>query len=106
MATVRGTFDLNSKPASSALRDLRAEGDKTELTFKNVGKALDGVGTTKQREQVRLYSEAIKRLGKAWETTATKQDAAWDQMERKTLDAVAEQSAAIDSLQGRVDELG
>jgi hypothetical protein len=106
MATVRGTFDLNSRPASSALRDLRKEGVETDAVFEKLGKTLDGVGTTKQREQVRLYREAIKKLGTQWEKTATKADASWTAMEKKTIDAVATQSTAIDSLQGRLNELG
>ncbi|MGH2939441.1 MAG: hypothetical protein ACRDPE_15140, partial [Solirubrobacterales bacterium] len=84
MGTVRGTFDLNSKPASSALRDLRSEGVETDAVFQQLGKTLDGVGTTKQREQVRLYKEAVKKLGSEWEKSAVKADAAWDSMEKKT----------------------
>src|SRR4051812_29837717 len=106
MATVRGTFDLNSRPASSALRDLRKEGVETDAVFEKLGKTLDGVGTTKQREQVRLYREAIKKLGTQWEKTAAKADASWTSMEKKTIDSVAVQSTAIDSLQGRLNELG
>lgn len=106
MGTVRGTFDLNSRPASSALRTLRKEGAETDAVMRNVGEALDGVGTTKQREQIRLYREQVKRLGRDFGTTATKQGTAWDRMERKTVKAVATQSTAIDSLQGRLNELG
>jgi hypothetical protein len=74
--------------------------------MRQVGDSLDSIGTTKQREQVRLYREGLKLLGRQFEQSAGKATASWDQMERKTLDAVATQSAAIDSLQGRVDELG
>lgn len=106
MATVRGTFDLNSRPASSALRDIRTEGEKTDAVMQRVGQSMDGIGTTKQREQVRLYNQALKSLGRQWEQTATKADVSWSQMEKKTLDAVATQNAAIDDLQGKVNELG
>lgn len=106
MGTVRGTFDLNSRPASSALRSLRTEGLETDAVFEKLGQTLDGVGTTKQREQVRLYREAIKKLGTQWEQTAVKADASWTSMEKKTVDSVAVQSTAIDSLQGRLNELG
>jgi len=106
MGTVRGTFDLNSRPASSSLRDLRKEGVETDAVFEKLGKSLDGVGTTKQREQIRLYKEAVKRLGTQWEQSAAKADASWTEMEKKTVDSVAVQSAAIDSLQGRLNELG
>jgi hypothetical protein len=106
VGTVRGTFDLNARPASSALRKLREEGTSTDVVMRRVGDSLDSIGTTKQREQVRLYREGLKLLGRQFEQSAGKATASWDQMERKTLDAVATQSAAIDSLQGRVDELG
>lgn len=102
MATIRSTFDLNSRPASSALRDLRAQADETGSAMERVGRSLDSGGGTKQREQVRRYQLGLRLIGGDFEGSATRATA----LERGDLDSLAAQVGEIKSLESRVGDLG
>jgi hypothetical protein len=103
--TVRGTFDLNSRPASSSLRKLRTEGDKTERTFRKVGEALDRVGTPQQVRRVDIYKRKVEQLERAGKRSFRTLRREWTSTDRQVTKSVALQSKEIDHLQTKLEEL-
>lgn len=103
--TVRGTFDLNSRPASTALRQARTEGERTRQTMVRVGQAMDKIGTPRQVRRLDIYKrklEQVERAGKRSFRTLRKE---WTATDRQVVKSVETQTTAIDHLQTKLEEL-
>ena len=82
--TVRGVFDLNARPATSALRRVREESDRVDASLIRTGKSMDRVATVRQAERLERYETRLAAL------------------KREAL----ETAGAVELLQGRLDRLG
>lgn len=59
-STVRGTIDLNVRPARRALRELRADAQRTNRDFERLSKSIDRVGASRrQMQQLRTEVRGI-----------------------------------------------
>jgi uncharacterized protein YukE len=115
MATVRGTFDLNSRPASTALRRLREEGSRTDLTMRRLGDRMDRIGTVRQVERLRAYERGLARLDRQAATTLgtlTLLDARMEALGQRTvrpsvdISGVESALARVELLHSRLNSLG
>jgi hypothetical protein len=59
---VRGTFSLNDRPATEAMRRLQRQGEELDLVLDKLGKTVDGVFSSENVAEVKLYEEALSRL--------------------------------------------
>lgn len=59
---VRGTFDLNDRPATSAMRRLRQEGEGLDLVLTKLGETVDSVFSEKNVAEVKGYELALGSL--------------------------------------------
>lgn len=76
MATVRGTFDLNSRPARSALRDITQDADAADASLVALGGTMDRIGSVRQIEGLRRYRRELGGLNRdLTETIALAQEA-------------------------------
>lgn len=103
---VRGTFDLNDRPASDALKRLRREGAETDATMDRLGRTVDKTFTTQNVEQGRRYERMLRDLDRTARTSLGTVRREWSSTERQTVKSVAVQEAAVDRLQVRLDKLG
>lgn len=60
MATVKGTFDLNARPASSGLRKIREEAGATQKGVERLGGALDNIYGVRAQEKMKQLELALK----------------------------------------------
>ena len=56
---VRGTFDLNERPATEALRRINREGERTEVTMRKLGGAVDETFSSKNVGEAKAYEEQL-----------------------------------------------
>lgn len=59
---VRGTFDLNDRPATAAMRRLRREAEQLDLSMASLGKTVDSIFSEKNVAEVVNYERALARL--------------------------------------------
>lgn len=103
---VRGTFDLNDRPARDALRRLRREGAETDATMARLGQTVDDTFTTKNVEQGRRYERMLRDVDATARASLGSVRREWGKTERQTVKSVATSEAAVDKLQVRLDRLG
>ena len=58
---VRGTFDLNERPATEALRRISREGERTDVTMRKLGKTVDDTFGAKNLEEAKAYEKQLGR---------------------------------------------
>lgn len=103
---VRGTFDLNDRPASDAMARMRREGTETDAVFATLGETVDKVFTTKNVEQANRYQRALRDVDRSATLSLGNVRREWASTERQTIKSVATSEASIDKLQLRLDRLG
>lgn len=103
--TVRGTFDLNARPASSALRGLDAKGRQVDRTFAKAGRTLDRIGNPRQVERIRRYERAVASLERTGKRTFGSLRREWTRTDKQVLKSVALEAKAIDHLKLKLEEL-
>lgn len=102
--TVTGVFDLRT-PALQRLRELRTEGERTDLVMKRLGDRLDRIGTTAQVTRIRALRDELTGLSRTAQATAASWDDAWRRQTRVVSDQVRLQRQDIRTLKREVDGL-
>ena len=103
---VRGTFDLNDRPASEALRNIREEGLKTKEVMRDLGGAVDDVFTKQNREEADLYQGKLREVARTSATSLGEVRREWDKTDRQVIESVGKQEAALVSLETKLREVG
>lgn len=105
---VRGTFDLNDRPATEALGRVKREGAATDLVLQGLGKTMDDVFSERNASEARAY---VKDLNEVRDAAAEVEAAlrtlgATDARPKVNLDGFDESMAKIDRLEERLRKLG
>lgn len=104
--TVRGTFDLNDRPAADAMRRLRREGKETDAVFQRLGRTVDDTFNQRNIEQGRRYERMLRDVRETARSSLGTVRREWKSTERQTVKSVAASEAAIDRMQERLERLG
>lgn len=105
MATVRGTFELNERPATASLRRVRTDAYVTEKSLAKVGREMDRIGNARQIAQLDRYDSRLRKVGRTAVTTSTAIRREWGATERAVVRSVAVQEKAIGRLETRLQRL-
>lgn len=105
---VRGSFDLNDRPATEALRRIQREGLATDEVMRQVGDSVDGVFSTRNREEAESYKRALKDARQEAEDfgLSLKALGTIDARPRVHLDGLRTALADADRLEARLRALG
>lgn len=105
---VRGTFDLNDRPATEALGRVKRAGAEADLTLQGLGKTMDDVFSERNGSEARMY---VKDLNEVRDAAAEVEAAlrtlgATDSRPKVHLDGYEETMAKADRLEERLRKLG
>lgn len=105
---VRGTFDLNDRPATEALGRVKREGAETDAVLASLGKTMDEVFSERNATEARAY---VKDLNEVRDAAAEVEAAlrtlgASDARPKIHLDGYEETLAKIDRVEERMRKLG
>lgn len=104
--TVRGTFDLNVRPASTALRTLRGDADQTDRRLERLGKTMDGIGSPRQLAQLKRYDGQLRQLSRTATSSMSVLRREMASTEREVVRSVEVQRTAVGGLSRDLGQLG
>jgi hypothetical protein len=104
--TVAGKFELNGEQPLTTMQLLNREGERLELTLRDVGRTMEHVGGASSTRGIQTYRTEVRGLQDDVRSAGRTVESTFRSMERTVLDSSAKQVAAIRELRNEIDGLG
>lgn len=103
---VRGGFSLDARAALDTLGAIRDKGAEADTSLANLGRTMDGVGSTQANTRLGAYKRKLTEVATAAEKTSTKVATSWDAQQKAIDKSATAIESRIDRLQVRLDRYG
>jgi hypothetical protein len=103
---VRGSFDLNERPATEAFRRMEREGAKADLTLSRLGKTVDDVFSEKNVAEAKSYQDALSAVERQGRETFGSLSRNAKESQYNVVGSMREMDRSVILLRENLDSLG